>query len=219
VTHGSLMQDIPRLEPDDEFVDRLTQLAAVSNSTRGGVVVPVAFRGPAGRSLATAAAVAAIAAGAAVAATQWGHPHDNAPIPPISSVGTSGADDNRGSDHQRTAREADPSETIVEGAQPPGHGSSGPDSSSSTRAVVPAPDAHGSPGSDDAPGDHHSAPGDDPTGHQGGENSGPGSSSGPGSVEDSSGPSGSSGGTDDGSGGKDSSSGGSSDSGTDGSGD
>jgi hypothetical protein len=217
VTHGSLMRDIPRLEPDDEFVDRLAQLAAASKPTRGGVVVPVAFRGPAARSLATAAAVAAIAAGAAVAATQLGHPHDNAPVPPISSVGTSGADDNHGSGHQRTARETDPSRTSVGGSQPQGHDSTGPDSSSSTQAVVPAHDDHGSPGSDDSPGDHHSngTPGDDPTGHEGGEHGGPGSS-GPGSDDGSSGPSG---GTHDGSGGKDSDAGGKSDSGTDGSGD
>jgi len=209
VTHGSLMREIPRLEPDDEFVDRLAQLAAASTPTRGGVVVPVAFQGPAARSVAAAAAVAAIAAGATVAATQLGHPHDNSPVPPISSVGTSGADDDHGPRQHRTARGADPSGTSAEGAQPEGQDSTAPDSSSSTtQAVVPTQHHHGSPGSDDSPGGHHSGgPGD--TGDQSGGNSGPGGS---GSNDPTDGP-------DSGSGGKDGGGGGDSDSGLDGSGD
>lgn len=201
MTHGSLMRDIPRLEPDDEFVDQLAQLAAASKPTRGGVVVPVAFQGPAARSLATAAAVAAIAAGATVAATQLGHPHDNSPIPPITSVGTSGADDDHSPGQTRTARGDDPSETGAED-----QGSTAPNSSSSTNhAVVPTtPDDHGSPGSDNSSGDHHgsSTPTNDPSGHDAGDDHG-GS---PGGGGPGSGPSGGSdGGSHDGSGGKDTS--------------
>jgi hypothetical protein len=209
VTHGSLMRDIPRLEPDDAFVDQLAELAAASKPTRGGVVVPVAFQGPAARSLATAAAVAAIVAGATVAATQLGHPHDDVPVPPISSVGTSGADDDHGSRQHRTARGADPSGTSADGAQPGGQDSTAPDSSSpADQAVVPTPNDHGSPGSDDSPGDHHSGgPGDDPTDHETGHG-GPGS-------DGSGGPGG--GGSHDGGGGK--GSGGDSASGPDGSSD
>lgn len=220
MTHGSLMREIPRLEPDDEFVDQLAQLAAASKPTRGGVVMPVAFQGPAARSLATAAAVAAIAAGATIAATQLGHPTDDAPVPPISSVGTSGADDDHGSRHTRTAREVDPSQTSAREGAPAGHDSTAPDSSPATNAVVPTTGDHGSPGSDDGPGGHQSgSPGDGPTDHESG-------GSGPGSGHGSDGPDGggsnsggsNSGGSND-SGGKDSGGGGSADSGLDGSGD
>jgi hypothetical protein len=180
VTHGSLMRDIPRLEPDDEFVDQLAQLAAASKPTRGGVVVPVAFRGSAARSIAAAAAVAAIAGGATVAAAHLGQPHDSSPVPPANSVGTSGADDDHSPGQTRTAQGADPSETGAED-----HGSPAPDSSPSTnQAVVPTtPDDHGSPGSDDSPGDHHgpAQPNDDPSGHDAGDDNGGGGPGGPGS--------------------------------------
>jgi predicted transcriptional regulator len=223
VTHGSLMRDIPRLEPDDELVDRLAELAAASKPTRGGIVVPVAFQGPVARSLATAAAVAAIAAGATVAATQLGHPHDNDPVPPITSVGPSGADDDHGSRHTRTAREADPSQTNADRGEPAGHDSSGPDSSSTTGAEGPTTDDHGSPGSDDSPGGGHTgSPGDDPSNHESGDHSGsgPGSggSDGPGGGSDDSG-GGSGDGPGGGSGGKDSGGGSDSASDVDGSGD
>jgi len=211
VTHGSLMRDIPRLEPDDEFVDQLAQLAAASKPTRGGVVMPVAFQGPAARSLAAAAAVAAIAAGGTLAATQLGHPHDDAPVPPISSVGPSDADDDHGSRQHRTAREADPSETSAEG-----NDSTARDASSAAdQAGVPTPNDHGSPGPDDSPGDHNSGgPGDGPTanesGHGGPGSDGSGGPRGGGGSHDG-------GGGTDGGGGKDG--GGDSASGTDGSND
>lgn len=198
MTHGSLMREIPRLEPDDEFVDQLAQLAAASKPTRGGVVVPVAFQGPAVRALATAAAVAAIAAGGAVAATQLGHPHDSSPVPPITSVGTSDAPDDHGSRHTRTTRGTDASQTSADGGAPRADDSTAPDFSSTTRSVGPSEDNHGSPGSDDSPGDHQSGgPGDDPTAHETGHG-GPGS-------DGSGGPQG--GGPDDGGGDKDSGSG------------
>src|SRR5512133_3727346 len=73
VTYGTLMREIPHLEPDDAFVDRLAELAAASTPSRGGVVVPVAFGGPAARTVVVAAAVAAITAGAAAAATHLSH--------------------------------------------------------------------------------------------------------------------------------------------------
>ena len=81
MTNGLLMREIPTLEPDDELVDRLAGLAAASRPARGGVVVPVAFGGPASRAVAIAATVAAITAGAAAAATQLSQSHRDLPAP------------------------------------------------------------------------------------------------------------------------------------------
>jgi hypothetical protein len=78
--------DIPTVEPDDDFVARLAELAAASTPSRGGVVVPVAFGGPASRAVAVAATVAAVTAGAAAAATHLVQSHD-VPSPPGPSVG------------------------------------------------------------------------------------------------------------------------------------
>ena len=95
MTNGSLQCDIPTLEPDDDLVDRLAGLAAASRPSRGGVVVPVAFGGPAARAVAVAAAVAAITAGGAAAATQLAHRATPEPAPPITSVGTPSPDELR----------------------------------------------------------------------------------------------------------------------------
>jgi hypothetical protein len=180
--------------------------------------MPVAFQGPAARSIATAAAVAAIAAGGALAATQLGQSHHDSPVPPASSVGTSGTGDDHGSRQHRTTRAADTSQTNAEEGQPAAQGSTAPDFSSSTQAVVPSHEEHGSPGSDDSPGDRHQGggPGDEPTSHDGGRHGGSGG------PDSSGGPDGSQGGGDgsqDGSGGKDSGGGGSTDSELDGAGD
>jgi hypothetical protein len=86
VTHGSLMCEIPVLEPDDELLDRLAELAAASRVSRGGVVVPVAFVGPASRAVVMAATVAAVTAGAAAAATHLSQPRHEQPAPPGVSV-------------------------------------------------------------------------------------------------------------------------------------
>lgn len=123
MTQSRLGREIPRLEPDDEFVDRLAQLAAASRPTRGGVVVPSAFGGPATRTVAVAAAVAAITAGAAVTATHLPHPEDTSPTAPITSVGSptpsAGADR-----HQDRRRALDQPVDAVQDAAPY---ASGPD--------------------------------------------------------------------------------------------
>ena len=85
MTHGSLLREIPVLEPDDELLDRLTALAAASRVSRG-VVVPVAFGGPASRAVVMAATVAAVTAGAAAAATHLSQTRHEQPAPPRISV-------------------------------------------------------------------------------------------------------------------------------------
>src|SRR5436190_17407707 len=87
VTIGTLRCEIPVLEPDDDFVDRLAELAAASRPGRGRVVVPVAFGGPASRAVVIAATVAAVTAGAAAAATQLSDAHHDEPAPPGTSIG------------------------------------------------------------------------------------------------------------------------------------
>ena len=87
MTYGSLRCEISTLEPDDHFVDQLAELAAASLPTRGGVLVPVAFGGPAGRAVVIAAAVAAVTAGAAAAATHLSDARHDEPAPPGRSVG------------------------------------------------------------------------------------------------------------------------------------
>jgi hypothetical protein len=85
VTHGSLVLEIPVLEPDDELLERLATLAAGSRASSG--VVPVAFGGPASRAVVVAATVAAVTAGAAAAATHLSQPRHVQPAPPSISVG------------------------------------------------------------------------------------------------------------------------------------
>lgn len=86
VTHPTLSQDIATLQPDDDFVNQLAQLAAASRPTRA-TLIPAEFSGPATRAVAIAAAVTAITAGAAAAATHLGESHHTAPAHPSGPAG------------------------------------------------------------------------------------------------------------------------------------
>jgi hypothetical protein len=115
VARRTLSREIPRLEPDDGFVDRLAQLAAASSPTPGGVVVPTAFGRPAARTAAAAVAVAALTAGAAAAATHLPHPEHTSPTRQIYPIGTPSANDAGRRHHDRRSAADAPTEATVEG--------------------------------------------------------------------------------------------------------
>jgi len=175
VTHGSLRCEIPRLEPDDDFVDRLAELAAASRPARGGIVVPVAFGGPTARAVAIAAAVAAVTAGAAAAATQLSHARQDEPSPPTSSVGIHRPHDATGrrpttDTHHARHQESDAAEPADDrtGSDPGATRQSPP----ADVAVAPMPQGPGdtTSGSNDpstAPSDHHGDHHGDGQGDQG----------------------------------------------------
>ncbi len=203
MTNGSLQCDIPTLEPDDDLVDRLAGLAAASRPSRGGVVVPVAFGGPAARAVAVAAAVAAITAGGAAAATQLAHRATPEPAPPITSVGTPSPDDS-GRHHEHSGPAAPP---MVDTADAPKDHQPGEVTQQPPAVSPPRADDHSDPGplADDSPEpDPTTGPGDDHHhGHHGqddgdddSDHSGPGSDGDSDDGSDSSGPGG---GSDDGS--------------------
>ena len=149
MTNGSLQCDIPTLEPDDDLVDRLAGLAAASRPSRGGVVVPVAFGGPAARAVAVAAAVAAITAGGAAAATQLAHRATPEPAPPITSVGTPSPDDS-GRHHEHSGPAAPP---VVDTADVPKDHQPGEVTQQPPAVSPPRADDHSDPGprADDSP--------------------------------------------------------------------
>ena len=170
MTNGSLRCAIPTLEPDDDLVDRLVELAAASRPTRGGVVVPVAFGGPASRAVVIAATVAAVTAGAAAAATQLSEARHDVPAPPGTSVGIQHPDGSTPNRHDATTTRVVDGRIAVSAADRAADNADGHTSSDSgTTADSPttndpaSPVHHGPSGTTPGanhPGDDH---GDDPS--------------------------------------------------------
>lgn len=171
MSHGSLRCELPTLEPDDDFVDRLAELAAASRPSRGGIVVPVAFGGPTARAVAIAATVAAVTAGAAAAATHLSHDRQLEPSPPASSVGIHRPDtstDRHATTH-RHGEEQPQGDHAADLTRDDTHADPGTPSQSPHATIPGAPAPHG-PG-DTTPGSHE--PGDDQgDDHQGDDNQG-----------------------------------------------
>jgi hypothetical protein len=168
VTHGTLRRELPPLEPDDEFIDRLAQLAAASRPTRGGVVVPAAFGRPAARTVAAAAAVAALTAGAAAAATHLPRPDHTSPTSPITSIGTPHANDD-GDQARDDQPAAGPATEVPQDGALAASNEPSPVSDPGGSSANPSPEDHGTTGPDRPDGDDHHGdnPGQDPAGDNG----------------------------------------------------
>ena len=179
MTYGSLRRDIPTLQPDDDLVARLAGLAAASRPSRGGVVVPVAFGGPAGRAVVIATAIAAVSAGAAAAATHLSHARQDEPAPPGRSVGIQRpAEPSHPRAHRPVATVRTVAPTVAHhdtGVQPAAHQ---PTSQDVAPGPGPGPDDHTA---GDDPGTHPARPrasddsgdhGDDPSGPRDDQNTG-----------------------------------------------